>query len=119
MDLGLLNLSLEGQAEGHLLGASISGKAGIKTLETRPGIKAYLGAGATLLVGGKLGVSADLSIHPRVLSAYDSAIQYVTPKVNSAIQYISPKIDSAIQYLSPKTNNAVNWVNSFLTPAKR
>jgi hypothetical protein len=72
----VLDLSLEGQAEGHVVGLGISGHAGVKTLETRPGIRATVGAGLTAIVGGELNLTANVSVAPRVVSAYNSAVSY-------------------------------------------
>lgn len=87
MDLGILNLTLEAKAEGHAVGIGGSAEGGFKTLETKPGVRAYLGAGLTPLFGGKVTVASSVSLAPRVVSAYDHAVdfanelhrKYITP----------------------------------------
>jgi hypothetical protein len=56
-------------------------------LESKPGLRAYIGAGATALVGGKVSVSANVAIAPRVISAYQKAVNYTSDLLG---RYVRP-----------------------------
>lgn len=91
MDLLIFDLQLEAKAEGHLVGIGASVSGGLKTLDTKPGFKGYLGGGATALVGGKVTLGGSVSVAPRVVEFYNQMVDYVkTPYGYTGYNLTSP-----------------------------
>lgn len=70
----------KGKVEGdfNVGGIGISGEAGFQTLESRPGFRAKLGAGATALLGGKVKGSVEISFNTEKISnAVGRAVDYL------------------------------------------
>ena len=61
---GLIGVKGKADAELNVGGIGISGEAGIETLDDKWGFQAKVGAGATPLIGGKVGGTVEFSIDP-------------------------------------------------------
>ena len=70
IDLGIVELSFDGQLAGHFVGVGISGEAGFRTLKTRPGFAAYGGIGLTAFAGGRAKVGVQIELAPRMNDIY-------------------------------------------------
>lgn len=92
---GIVNVKAGIKAEGHLVGIGASAEAGVKTLESKVGVKAFVGAGLTALVGGKLKGEVEISINTDRLGA---KINEITNATENFIDDISRTYETAQDY---------------------
>jgi hypothetical protein len=70
------------------IGGSVEG--GVGTLETKPGVSAYVGAGLTPLVGGRGKVNVELSVNTeRALEVYNDVARSAAEVYNNTIKVVN------------------------------
>ena len=75
---GIVDLKAKVDGDFNVLGAGISGEAGIATLKSKPGVRVKVGAGATALIGGKIKGSVEISFNKdNFFNAVDNTVEFI------------------------------------------
>jgi hypothetical protein len=74
VNLGLFSVKATTTGDFNVGGIGVAIEGGVKTLQTKPGVRMYLGAGLTALIGGRAKLSVDVSLNmDTIKSTYGTA----------------------------------------------
>ncbi|WP_237062868.1 DUF6531 domain-containing protein [Microbulbifer zhoushanensis] len=94
-----ITVSVKTEGDFNVGAIGVSGEAGFKTYETKPGFSATLGGGVSALIGGKLKTTVGVQFdYDKLTETIDSAIPAIESAIDTGINTVSDGIDEVSEY---------------------